>query len=200
MYLTVCHALIQMYLIQINNCLDLKLGHYFHGYDARSGTFTEKCLEVTVTKFSLVPNMAADEGVAINSTLCLNFHFIIHPGWGQNTLQYIEGNFMINISCGEWFEGRKVFVRFTKVGIKSFGVGIGLPSISEKVHLTPLLLFIKEECTKIYSGWILAETLCFSKRPALVVPYTRFILCNKLCFAKALIFCFSNAHVYLLYD
>ena len=152
-----------MYLIQINNCLDLKLGHYFHGYDARSGTFTEKCLEVTVTKFSLVTNMAADEGVAINSTLCLNFHFIIHPGWGQNTLQYIEGNFMINISCGEWFEGRKVFVRFTKVGIKSFGVGIGYhPSVQK--YTSHLFYFsLRRNAQKYIQGGYLQKPCVFPK-------------------------------------
>ena len=106
------------------------------------GLAMEKCLEVTVTQFSLVTKLVADEVIYINRILCLYFHFTLHPRWVFNTLQHVEVNLLLNIYCGECFQDRVIFVRLLSVGENIFSVSIGFPFISAKLHLTPLLLSI----------------------------------------------------------
>ena len=148
----------------------LKLEHSFCGFFLRSRSCTEKFPEVTVTQFSLVLNLLTYNCFSINRTLSLYFYFIIHTGWGCNTLQHVEGNFLLGISCGECFEFGLLFMRFPIVGGKSFGVGIGFPILSSKGHITPILLLI----FKLWKNPIFRVTSCIQ----LVFFQTILILCD----------------------
>ena len=60
--------------------LTFKLGHSFHFVLVRNCSCTEKCLELMLIQFILVPKLVANNVFAINRILFLDFHFIINPG------------------------------------------------------------------------------------------------------------------------